>query len=89
MQKPRTSGFEPDWGLYLRSVPAERVEAMAMRRLDREKENAPQYSRYLQVTIPNRRHTLVRPCATLYSIFQKQRLSFFESAANRSVGSVA
>ncbi len=59
-----------------------------MRRLDREKENAPQYSRYLQVPIPNHRHTPVLLFATLYSISQKQRLSLFEYAANRSADSV-
>jgi hypothetical protein len=41
--------YSPEWSKYLRLVPAERVEAMAMRRLDKEREDAPRYSRYLQV----------------------------------------
>ena len=61
-QKPARLGFEPQWAAYLRSVPAERVEAMAMRRLDREKEDAPKYSRYLQVRTPVRCLGFRSPC---------------------------
>jgi hypothetical protein len=41
--------FAVDWAPFYTLVPAERIEAMATRRLDKEKEDAPRYSRYVQV----------------------------------------
>ncbi|MFN9941792.1 MAG: hypothetical protein ACK56I_20180, partial [bacterium] len=40
-----------DWAPFYSLVPSERVEAMAMRRLDKEKEDAPRYSRYVQCLV--------------------------------------
>jgi len=40
-----------DWEPFYTLVPSERVEAMAMRRLDKEKEDAPRYSRYVQCLV--------------------------------------
>ena len=45
---PGSSTPRVPWAAYLALVPAVRVEAMAARRLDREREEAPRYSRYLQ-----------------------------------------
>ena len=40
-----------DWAPFYTLVPAERIEAVAMRRLDKEKEDAPRYSRYVQCLV--------------------------------------
>lgn len=40
-----------DWQQFLELVPAARVEALARRRLDRERENTPKFSRYLQALL--------------------------------------